>query len=237
MAFYISFLKIFIKKEESLVFGMVEVNITYETLFDLLRRERSRNELQELEKTFYDDVKTYLNEKEAMLKSEDKKFTSRAEQEKIKIQIKNARKIIKELYETREKKILHLAESKVKSDGLLMKTSSLLDKEKDLFDETVTLLKKYKLDILSKIVDLEQDYAESRLRLESKAETSQDISFEEKAKQKSQSDEIKITLNTSLPKFVGLDQKIYGPFNKGETTSLPSGVANLLISKGRAQAN
>lgn len=209
---------------------MVEVNITYETLFDLLRRERSRNELQDLEKTFYDDVKTYLNEKEAMLKGEDKKFTSRAEQEKIKIQIKNAKKIIKELYETREKKILHLAESKVKSDGLLMKTSSLLDKEKELFDEAVKLLKKYKSDILSKIVDLEQEY--TRPSFEAKVEEK----VTEVQKEVS-SGEVKITLNSNLPKFVGLDQKIYGPFNKGETATLPSDVANLLISKGRAQAN
>ena len=58
---------------------MVEVNITYETLFDLLRRERSRNELQELEETFYEDVKKYLEEKQNMLVDNGKKFTSTAD--------------------------------------------------------------------------------------------------------------------------------------------------------------
>lgn len=204
---------------------MVEVKITYETLFDLLRRERSRNELQELEDTFYDDVKSYLRDKEIMMNEEDKKFTSRAEKEKIKIQIKNARKIVKELYETREKKILHLASNKVKTNSILIKTSNLLPMETEFFDEAVILLGKSKKNMLKDIVTLDVVESDSRPEVEEKKE---EVKIES-------NNQIKIKLNSNLPKFVGLDQKIYGPFNKGEVVDLPSNVANLLVNKGRAE--
>jgi DNA replication initiation complex subunit (GINS family) len=42
---------------------MADVKITYETLFDLLRREKNRNELQQLDPSFYLDVVSYLKEK------------------------------------------------------------------------------------------------------------------------------------------------------------------------------
>ncbi|MFT4260832.1 MAG: hypothetical protein ACMXX9_00175 [Candidatus Woesearchaeota archaeon] len=209
---------------------MVEVKITYETLFDLLRRERSRNEIQDLEDTFYDDVKSYLRDKEIMMNEEDKKFTSRAEKEKIKIQIKNAKKIVKELYETREKKILHLASNKVKTNSVLIKTSNLLPKEKEFFDEAVLLLRKSKKDMLKEIVVLETAEIDSS----EMKNTKQEKEIKEEPK-KNSDEQIKIKLSSNLPKFVGLDQKIYGPYSKGEIVDLPSNVANLLVNKGRAE--
>ena len=211
--------------------GMVEVKITYETLFDLLRRERSRNELQDLEKTFYDDVRAYLTEKEEMLTSTGK-YTSRAEIEKIKIQIKNAKKIISELYETREKKIMHLASSKVKTNSLLLKTSTLLDKEKELFEKAVELLSQYKEQILVKIKE-DNVYDNHNYEASKKEDKTKTV---ESAVNKTNtlSDQVSLVLNTNLPKFVGLDKKIYGPYNKGDEIKLPNNIAQLLLEKGRA---
>jgi DNA replication initiation complex subunit (GINS family) len=38
-----------------------------------------------------------------------------------------------------------------------------------------------------------------------------------------------------LPEFVGLDMKTYGPFSKGDVTTLPKDVAELLVSKKSAE--
>ena len=70
---------------------MSEVLITYENLYEVLRREKYRTELQKLDSTFYQDVIRYLNEKEAILASQSKKdsiFASK-ELEKTQIQLKN----------------------------------------------------------------------------------------------------------------------------------------------------
>ena len=51
--------------------GENEITITYETLFDLLRREKSRDELQSLSPTFFIDFIDYLKDKVNILKSQE----------------------------------------------------------------------------------------------------------------------------------------------------------------------
>mgnify|MGYP001593711292 FL=1 len=88
-----------------------EIIITYESLYDLLRTEKSRQEVQELDKNFYADVINYIKEKESILSSHKSKDSIFAVQEieKTKKQIENILKIVKEIYEKRESKIVQLA--------------------------------------------------------------------------------------------------------------------------------
>ena len=46
---------------------MAEEIITYEILYDILRRERSRQELQKLDINFFNDINKYIKEKKAIL--------------------------------------------------------------------------------------------------------------------------------------------------------------------------
>ena len=85
-----------------------EVNITYETLFELLKREKDMTDLQKLDPNFFNDFVDYLNEKSKVLDKEDSLF-SYDEKKKVEKQIDNAKRIIKEIYERREKKILNIA--------------------------------------------------------------------------------------------------------------------------------
>ena len=50
---------------------MADAQITYEQLFDALRREKSRDELQRLENGFYHLARVFLAEKQAMLVPEN----------------------------------------------------------------------------------------------------------------------------------------------------------------------
>jgi DNA replication initiation complex subunit (GINS family) len=251
---------------------MAEVKITYETLFDLLRREKSRNELQALDASFYQDVVAYLKEKKATLRTEDHTLLfSRSEQEKIKIQIHNIQKILRELYEIREKKVINLSVNKVRTESNLIDTSALLPEEISLFNDTCTLLSKYKSGVLSKILSFElpiidhsfspqsfiQPYtsslntstndstneenamstpAESYSAREKEKETIfdsrpayQNTSIEQKSKNN------KVRILNDLPKFMGQDKNIYGPFNKGEEVYLPEDVTRILLKKGRIE--
>ena len=49
---------------------MPDVIITYETVYETLRREKFRNELQLLDVEFFDNVLSYLNEKSVILDSQ-----------------------------------------------------------------------------------------------------------------------------------------------------------------------
>ena len=85
-----------------------EINITYETLFEILKREKETTDLQKLDHKFLNDFVDYLNEKMKLLEKDDNLF-SYEEKKKLEKQIDNARRLIKEIYERREKKIIDLA--------------------------------------------------------------------------------------------------------------------------------
>jgi len=229
---------------------MVEVRITYETLFDLLRREKSRNELQDLENTFFEDVVTYLRDKNSTLG--DQSTSSRAEQEKIKIQIRNIKRILKELYELREKKIINLATNKIRTGSNLIDTSKMLPEERQLYEETCLLLEKFKSGILLKISEMDLpdielgEYAHKREVVSSDEEDKTDVSEDVNENVSYESTYInndeklsngnsKVRFLSDLPKFMGLDKKPYGPFSKNDTAELPQDMVELLSKKGRIE--
>ena len=211
---------------------MAEIKVTYETLFDLLRREKGRNELQQLDSSFYEDVSLYLKEKIDSLSSS----SSRGEQEKINIQLKNVKKILRELYELREKKIINLATSKVRTNSNLIDTSKLLSKEKELFDEACELFSKFKEKILEDVLRGEM-VGSGKPSVSSgevvKEEPKKSVSAE--SEDVSSSDVVGVRILHDLPKFLGVDKKIYGPFKKGDETKMPFGTAKLLLDKKRAE--
>lgn len=259
---------------------MVEVKITYETLFDFLRREKNRSELQQLERTFYRDVVEYLKEKKSTLRDEDSHtlLFSRGEQEKIKIQIKNIQKIVRELYELREKKVITLATNKVRTDSNLIDTSNLLPEELSLFNDACALLSKYKEGVLNRVLISEMpfeslksnaidNYSPSQNTSESKkdferiekeepqSEKTKENIFDEykkkldEAREKSErkaelantyssqnSESMKkVKVLNDLPKFMGQDKNIYGPYKQGDLAELPESVSNILLKKGRIE--
>ncbi|MFH1399923.1 MAG: hypothetical protein ABIH41_00240 [Nanoarchaeota archaeon] len=132
---------------------MADVRITYETLFDLLRREKSREELQVLDPSFYVDVMQYVREKTGVISKDSSQgvFVNK-EAEKVRIQLQNVHKILRELYERRQAKIVKMAQDRVKTEESLMDLSMLLPQERLFFDECVSLLGRFKQAILTNVL-------------------------------------------------------------------------------------
>src|SRR3989338_6590446 len=107
-----------------------EVVITYETLFELLKRERERPDLQRLESTFFNDTINYIKDKKKILEAKSESPFAVEERKKTEIQLENIYKILKELYERREKKIISLALDKSRTKSNLIDTTALLREEK-----------------------------------------------------------------------------------------------------------
>ena len=129
-----------------------EINITYETLFELLKREKDMADLQKLYPDFFNHFVDYLNEKKNMLDKEDALF-SHDEKNKVERQIENAKRIIKEIYERREKKILGIALTKSRTKSNVIDTSSLLENEKRLLDEIVKVLDVFRREVIANLLD------------------------------------------------------------------------------------
>jgi len=200
----------------------MEVIITYENLYEILRREKYRTELQRLDRTFFKDIIKYLNEKEAILASQSKKdniFAS-TEVEKTRTQLRNVRKILKELYEKRENKIIQLALYTARSE-MAQDASMLLPEELALYNDLLEKFSKYKNNILIKLL-------QNQLPILEKKEQ-KDL----KTLDKTETLAIKVIQN--IPEFVGPDMETYGPFEVGETIHIKPKIANILINSKQAE--
>jgi DNA replication initiation complex subunit (GINS family) len=135
--------------------GEGEITITYETLYELLRKEKTREDIQELDHDFIDSVKAYLTQKRSMLLNpgSQQMLFSEEEQQKTLKQISNIIKVIRELYDRREKKIISLAVNMSKTNSSAIDTSRLLGKEKEMFHMLVDVLNLYRANILCNIID------------------------------------------------------------------------------------
>jgi len=221
--------------------------ISYETLFDILRKESNREDLQTLPKTFYEDVASFIAEKKLDSSSRGR------------IEYENSKKIIRELYERRERKILLLALNKARTNSGIIDSSVLLDREKAFFESVVRELEHHKKEMLLVIeqglpkTDAEKEQAQEVSASEDKQssateekaaevseETAKPIVKDDTPKDKRNSPQLeanekKVKFLVSVPKFVGKDMTIFGPFNPGDTTNLPQDVATILEKKGRIE--
>jgi|TARA_Y100000310_G_scaffold341852_1_gene442465 DNA replication initiation complex subunit (GINS family) len=205
-----------------------EINITYEILFELLRKEKDTADLQKLESTFFNDFVDYLNEKKKMLNKEDALF-SYDEKKKVEKQIDNARRIIKGIYERREKKILNIALTKSRTKSDVIDTSSFLENEKKFFDEIVKVLDVFRNEVIDNIIDGKQ-ISTSTIEKEKINKTDENVQNKKKI------ENIKLVrFLYSVPKFVGKELEEYGPFEEEDIANLPGDIANILIGKGRAE--
>ncbi|MBW2964872.1 hypothetical protein KY363_05440 [Candidatus Woesearchaeota archaeon] len=135
-----------------------DVVITYETLFELLRIEKNREDLQKLDERFFDDVLKYLNDKKAKFDSKESQSVLFAadEKERARLELENIRKILKELYDKREKKIISTALNNARTGVAVVNTSSMLPSERMLFDAVSAVLSEFRTNILFRLAGCEQ---------------------------------------------------------------------------------
>ncbi len=221
------------------------VIITYETLFDILRREKSRDELQELDQDFYKNVAGYLAEKKALLESSSDEFMD--EHEKIRIQITNIKKIIKELYERRERKIVNLAMFKARLKNKILDTRALLPEEQVLFQELTENLSQKRESLLESITmnsrngfakkEPSQESSETNKKSYEQEDTGEEQRGPTAAVQPADQDEENkmIRFTNPVPKFLGTELEVYGPYEEEDVANLPRQIADILIQKGRAE--
>ena len=273
---------------------MADVNITYETLYEILRNEKNREDIQELSITFYEDVVSYLRKNKEMLDEAIKNSDSEEDKEDLLRQLKNIKMLIKEIYERREKKVINLAldKSRTKSEG--MEIDTLLVQERELYDRLVEVMDCFRHNILTRTLGGKTPIANQKtcaVDFEEKEESitaghsetagrpvekpkenivsagkkveeiisteSKEFSDEEKKTEEEENDEeeqrreeekeeninpeeeykdkTKLKFKEIVPKFLGKELEVYGPFDSEDVASLPTELANILIRKGKAE--
>ena len=203
-----------------------EINITYETLFEILKREKDMADLQKLDPNFFNDFIEYLNEKKKLLDKDDTLF-SYDEKKKVEKQIDNSRRLIKEIYERRERKTINIALIKSRAKSSVIDTSTFLVNEKKFFDEIVKVFDDYRKNNIDNII---RGIPVSEAKLENK-----EIESNVKTEVNKQSITKLVRFLYSVPKFVGQELEEYGPFEEEDIANLPSEIADVLLGKGKVE--
>ena len=212
----------------------METTITYEFLYDLLRREKDRAELQNLEEEFYEKTVKYMEEKKDILNSQEEKesiFTG-SEVQKTRKQIENIQKIIKELYETREQKILSLSVISSKMSNHSNNRENMLNEEKKFYEDITYTLNNYRENLLNNLVRGKTINLETAKLLE-KEDKPKHLKKQVMPTNSGKS----VKFINEVPSFVGTDLTVYGPFQKEDIAKIPLDIANLLIKSKKVIEN
>lgn len=234
--------------------------ITYEQLYNLVRNEKINEELQKINPDTYSQIVYYLKTKIVIYKDAQINKLVPHEIEKIKSQINSARKLIKDFYERRERKIMALAINKSRTKFEKIDDSGLLQFEKEIFKKATELLIEYRTGVLLNLVNakiptmimdnkiepkITKELSEPKLNpnLESKPELKLEPLVHEKTnitaiqetnEPRVQEDQI-IRFLKPVAKFLGKNLEIYGPFKEGDIAKLDKDIANVIIKKEYAQ--
>lgn len=183
--------------------------ITYNELYDALRKERYSEQLQPLPKIFIKDVSAYLNDKKEIADKKNDDFSDTIL--KSKKQFENSIAIFKELILRRKKKILELAFVAAETGISKRDFENMLAIEKEVFDGIMKSLEK----------------GDKKINEQLKGEIESEI---EKPKNKM------IVFIDDTEEFLDLDGNKLGPFKKGDVANIPEEISNILIIDKKAEA-
>ena len=201
--------------------------ITFEALYDILRREKSSNELQQLDQNFFRDVVAYLRDKQALAAPDPSgNVFSFEEQRRTQQQLENAQRILRDIYEWREKKIMLLARDSSRTKGLVVNKAAMLAQEQALFSDLLSLLSTYRSSVLYKLLAAHDPEQTAPKDLKNDSRTTHSGVHPQK---------VKVRVVGEVSEFMGPNMQTLGPYAVGELVELPEIVATILVNRKQAE--
>ena len=182
--------------------------ITYQEIYDILRKEKYNEALQPLQKNFLKEAGEYLEDKKKTLEKEDKSNGLFSDTIRMtRKQMDNSIAIIRELITIREKKILTLALTASITGIGKRDAENLLGHEEALFNTVVNQLEQCQKEIARKLEGEEEEKEQKNML----------IRFKE-----------------NVPAFFDENGSELGPFKQDEIANLSKQIASILISDAKA---
>lgn len=231
--------------------------ISFEALFDALRAEKSREELQAMDKDFYKNTALYIKDKQDFVKYKANQVLTSEEFEKEQQQLANIKHIIRDLYDRRITKISMLALNASRISPDMVDMNLLLKEEKPLFQMLFKVFKLSRDNVLKPMLSgsiintnsfssnpLSKSDSNShpfyplvdKHRLNDNTATAITDNTNVKTSIAQESKPlIMVRFVREVPRFSDREGNILGPFDVNDVAALPKYIADLLISKGRAE--
>tara|TARA_Y100000310_G_scaffold344372_1_gene456825 strand:+ start:3675 stop:4238 length:564 start_codon:yes stop_codon:yes gene_type:complete len=180
--------------------------LSYEDLYELLRKEKYSEAMQVLPKKFVEDFSVYISELKERSSSGDDLFADSLA--KVKKQMENSIAIFKELMLRRKKKLLQLVFVAAETGIMKRDYENMLVHEREVFDKLVKAVEEGDKALNKILSGSKEKGEENSLRM--------------------------IMFNQDVEEFVGMDGGVVGPYASGELANLDLKVADILVSGGKA---
>ncbi len=177
----------------------------YEDLYELLRNEKFSTDLQDMSLENLKKIRSYFNERNNKLnESESSNMFSSHNKLKIQGEIDNATRIVNDLINIRERKIINRAIFTSRSNENIEDTSNMIEIEKKLYDFLNVELKKFRKSYLYEIENREINDKKHK----------------------------KYVVLEDIPLLSdGINE--YGPYKKNDFIELPRNIANILVNESK----
>jgi len=178
--------------------------ITYNDLYEALRKEKYSEQLQPISKSFIKEVADYIKDKEKFFNQKEGNILT--ETQKDKKQLENAISIFRELMLRRKKKILDLAFVSAETGLSKRDFENMLSFEKQVFDKIMKSLNEGDKEVEKLLTGREEITEKNRL----------------------------VVFKLEVSEFLDLEGNKLGPFKIGDIVNIPSEIANILIVDNKA---
>ena len=209
----------------------------YKELRKYQRKEKNTANLVEIRKGFYEELKELVKQKQEKYQEEM--------DPKIKKELDNIRKIAKDLYKKRERKILSRA---IKENPDDIREYNLTNKEKEIYKELRNAVQNGR-DQLKQVLHLkkpnttEETEKERKEKQEKTEEQNETVKIKEESesegeKERAQDEDLNkvmVKILKEVPEFVSDNLKKLGPYKPDTEIKLPEQQAEILSEKGLAK--
>lgn len=179
--------------------------ITFNDIYEVARKERFSEQLQELPKNFIADISNYLKEKREIASKENNVFSEVIL--KTKKQLENAVILFKEIITKRKRKILGMVLIASETGISKKDFETMLDSEKLLFEDLVKSVENFDKKLNEKLNSENSNGQKEKL----------------------------ITFKEDVDEFVDFNGERVGPFKKGQAVAISYNIAKILFDSGKAE--
>ena len=208
---------------------MDEEEINYRMLRKIQQLEKNTPVLTSVKTDFYSDLAEYLESLNTRFEKED----DSQKKTLLKDEIQNTKKIVVNIYEQREKKILLAAVSKARGGNPDVK--NMLSDEESLFESVLKSMEKSRDALLENKKCISEDAEPQKTGEETKKdETQKQNHANSNTKTTGANTNPLLIVTQDLPEFVGTDTKKYN-LRKNDIISTPKDMANMLCQRNAVE--
>jgi len=193
----------------------------YEDVYELLRAEKYSTDLQPISIEQLQKIRRYIaNKEEFLVRQNESKFDDAIE--KIKVELDNAKRALRDLYDKRERKVISRSIFSARSGFKFKDTTSMLLSEEKLYFALLELLKNSNEEFFTFLNSIPVSLEDSR----SETTAQEPKPLKENFK--------RLKLIEAIPELMDTQLNRYGPFTPGMEIELPFELAELLLKQNKA---